>query len=116
LKEQAVGIFAELHSFWRSREAALRSALGERLFQVNIEAADLIRLRKAELAKRQFGGAGTAQLKEGQIAAAERRVLMAEAMAEARTGWLKVIPALVKDAKPSLVGLLVIRPVLMESI
>lgn len=115
VKEQTTRIIGELHMAWRSRGAELRSALVERRLQTDVEATDLLRLRRGELAKRRLGGAGTERFKEGLVAAAERRVSMAEAMAGERAGWLEAIPALAEAAKPKRVGLLVIRPAPIEN-
>jgi ATP-dependent helicase HepA len=114
-REQMVRIITELRAAWKLRGAELRSALVERRLQTEVEAADRLRLRQAELAMRQLRAAGTERFKDGLVAAEERRISMADVMAEARATWLDAIPKLMEQAKPKGVGLLIIRPAPMDN-
>jgi hypothetical protein len=89
----------------------LRVALVERLELIEIEGADFIKARALNL-DRIKSDRSTVQewAREGQIAAAERSLLMAEAMLALRRRWLAELLDRLENAGPRITSKIVIRP------
>lgn len=104
----------QLRAHWAQNADALESAVKQRVYELMVEQSDLIELRLAEVRRRGDNLPSheqVQQLREGRIAAAERRVAMAKKVIELRMSWLKSIPRLAREARPTILGALVVRPI-----
>ncbi|AWU98122.1 DEAD/DEAH box helicase family protein [Azospirillum ramasamyi] len=105
----------EFAALWSAPLAGLEQAVSLRLLQVEAESADRRALRQAEVERRRAEKAGQPErMWEGRVAAAGRRLAMAERLEAVRTGWLRqVLGRAQSPPKPNYMTLLM-RPAPME--
>lgn len=110
IAEQMSLLVRETTGSWGERLAKLQDELSGRMLQVRAESEDLVRLRRLELERREREMSGALdQLRRGLVAAAERRLAMAQKMADARAAWLSAIPEKARTAKPQGIGFVCLR-------
>lgn len=105
----------EFAALWSAPLAGLEQAVSLRLLQVEAESADRRALRQAEVERRRAEKSGQPeQMWEGRVAAAGRRLAMAERLEAVRTGWLRqVLSRAQSTPRPNYLTLLM-RPAPME--
>lgn len=115
LRENVRRTQEEFAALWSAPLAGLEQAVFLRLLQVEAESADRRALRQAEVERRRAEKAGQPErMWEGRVAAAGRRLAMAERLEALRTGWLRQVLGRVQSPpRPNYMTLLM-RPAPME--
>ncbi len=106
---------ASIYCDFNSDRPALTAGITEELEQrcqiLTVENEDLICMRTSILHKLRTGGSAVQEwAREGQIAAAERSLMMAKTMTSMRQRWLGDISVRLSQMKPKTVGIMMIRP------
>ncbi|HLN24330.1 MAG TPA: hypothetical protein VK558_10130 [Patescibacteria group bacterium] len=105
----------EFSGTWREPITRLEESLKCRHVQVEAECRDTADKWGAEIERRKAMKAGAAErAKEGLVAAAERRLEMAETIRNERLHWLAAIPELAAQARLQKVASLILKPAPME--
>jgi hypothetical protein len=96
---------------YRAAADALSPLMKERAYQLKAEGDDMLRLRAAEVERRQNEpGGNQEQFRAGRIAAAERRAAFAQRLIDARMDCLTLALDRLRDSRPTF-RTLMIRPV-----
>ncbi len=107
-------IAEELKELSHKSSADFRAAVQQRTYEIDREHSDLLNVLAAEVKRRTEAPPApeqTQQLREGRIAAAERRVAFAQHSGAMRASWLAELPGRVSKAIPKLLGGMIIKPI-----